>query len=58
MSDLIIRDKRGYARRRPQAHPYVKPGIWPNLGALLLDVGLALLFWVGIIAGLYWLWTR
>ena len=42
----------------PQAHPYEKPGIWPDLRTALFDVALALLFWVGIIAALYWLWIR
>lgn len=57
MTDRNVRQGRYYVRR-PQAAPYVKPGVWPSVGAMLLDVGLAVLFWVGLLAGLAWLVTR
>lgn len=58
MSDLIIRDRKGYARRRPMAEPYTRPGIWTDLRSMLVDLGLATLFWCGLIVALYWLWLR
>lgn len=45
-------------RHLVQAHPFEKPGVWPSLRAMTFDVGLAVLFWIGLLAGLYWLMTR
>ena len=56
MSDRLIRRDRYYIRR-PQAHPYEKPGIWPDLRTALFDVALVGLFFIGLILALYWLWT-
>ena len=49
-------DRRGhpYYVRRAQADPYTRPGIWTDVRSMLFDVGLALLFWVGIIAAVWW----
>lgn len=53
MTEVSYRTRDGYWYRRVQPLPY-QPGIWPTLGDALRDIALALLFWVGIIAAVWW----
>lgn len=53
MSERAYRTRDGYWYRRVQPDP-APPGIWPDLRTALFDVALALLFWVGIIAAIWW----
>ena len=50
--------RRSYYVRRPQATPYTRPGIWPTVSAMLLDMALGLLVWVLILTAVYFLWLR